>query len=186
MTAEQAVCAMIKALDAAGIPYLLAGSFSSNYYGIPRSTQDADFVIQLEGQSLGAAMAHLGPDFRLDPQLLFETVTGTTRSVVEIAGTGFKIELFRLSADPHDQERFRRRVTQPLTDCTALLPTVEDVLITKLRWLLRADRHKDRDDLHAVISVSRELIDWPYVYRWCDEHGTRALLDEIRASIPPI
>jgi hypothetical protein len=52
--------------------------------------------------------------------------------------------------------------------------------------LLRADRNKDRDDIHAVISVSRELIDWPYVHRWCDEHGTRALLDEIRATIPPI
>jgi hypothetical protein len=25
-----------------------------------------------------------------------------------------------------------------------------------------------------------------YVYQWCDLHGTRALLDEIRRTIPPI
>jgi hypothetical protein len=37
-----------------------------------------------------------------------------------------------------------------------------------------------------VIAVQGEAIDWDYVYSWCDRHGTRALLDEIRASIPPI
>jgi hypothetical protein len=34
--------------------------------------------------------------------------------------------------------------------------------------------------------VQANHIDWDYVYKWCDEHGTRALLDTIRASIPPI
>ncbi|MSR56801.1 MAG: hypothetical protein EXS05_03915 [Planctomycetaceae bacterium] len=177
---------MICALDAAGIPYMLAGSFSSNFYGIPRSTQDADFVIQLGDKVLGPVIASLGPDFQLDPQLLFETVAGTTRSIVTVAGTKFKIELFRLSADLHDCERFRRRITQKLTDCTAYLPTAEDVLVTKLRWILRAGRNKDRDDVRDVIAVRGDRIDWGYVHRWCDEHGTRALLDEIHASIPPI
>jgi len=27
-------------------------------------------------------------------------------------------------------------------------------------------------------------VDWEYVFRWCDRHGTRGLLDEIRRSIP--
>jgi hypothetical protein len=29
-------------------------------------------------------------------------------------------------------------------------------------------------------------IDWGYVRQWCATHGTLALLDEIRASIPPL
>ncbi|MFN0056187.1 MAG: nucleotidyl transferase AbiEii/AbiGii toxin family protein [Planctomycetales bacterium] len=177
---------MAKALDSSGIPYLLAGSFSSNYYGIPRSTQDADFVIQIGDKMLSTLMSHLGPDFHLERQLLFEGVTGTTRSIVTIAGTPFKIELFRLSDDPHDQERFRRRVQQQLKQCVVYLPTAEDVLVTKLRWILRAGRNKDRDDVRDVIAVRSVRIDWNYVHRWCDEHGTRPLLDEIRASIPPI
>ena len=45
MTPEASIMVRVAdALSAAGIPYLLAGSFSSNYYGIPRSTKDADFV----------------------------------------------------------------------------------------------------------------------------------------------
>jgi hypothetical protein len=35
-----------------------------------------------------------------------------------------------------------------------------------------------------VIAVQGNLVDWEYVGRWCDQHGTRGLLDEIRRSIP--
>ena len=39
-----ATACVIDALVGLEIDYLLAGSYSSNYYGIPRSTRDVDFV----------------------------------------------------------------------------------------------------------------------------------------------
>lgn len=42
MTPDDAVVAMLRALDAAGIPNMVVGSLASNFHGIPRSTQDAD------------------------------------------------------------------------------------------------------------------------------------------------
>jgi hypothetical protein len=54
---DEAALAVINALEALGIPYMLAGCFSSNYYGTPGSTEDADFVIQLGGQSVSAIVA---------------------------------------------------------------------------------------------------------------------------------
>ena len=100
--------------------------------------------------------------------------------------TSFKIELFQLSKDPHDQERFRRRVKSTMLGREVWFPTPEDVIITKLRWSLLANRSKDRDDARDVIAVQAERIDWDYVHPWCDRHGTRDLLDEVRRSIPPI
>jgi hypothetical protein len=73
-----------------------------------------------------------------------------------------------------------------LLDREINLPTVEDVIITKLRWVSILKRSKDKDDVRAVLAVQGDNIDWPYVYSWCDQHGTRALLDEIRSSIPPL
>jgi hypothetical protein len=61
------------------------------------------------------------------------------------------------------------------------LPAADDVIITKLRWC----RSKDRDDIRDVIVIQGDAIDWDYVHGWCAQHGTRALLDEIRATIPP-
>jgi hypothetical protein len=48
MTAVDFVGRVIDALNQLGIPFMLVASFSSNLYGIPRSTKDADFVIQLD------------------------------------------------------------------------------------------------------------------------------------------
>ena len=36
-----------KALDELHIPWMIVGAYSSNAYGIGRSTNDADFVVEL-------------------------------------------------------------------------------------------------------------------------------------------
>jgi hypothetical protein len=185
VTSEEAALAVIDALETLHIPYMLVGSFSSNYYGIPRSTKDADIVIELGDQSITRIADRLGPRFRLDPQMSFETVTGTLRNIIQVIDVAFTIELFRLSDDPHDQERFRRRRRIKLFNRETVLPTAEDVIITKLRWSVQGQRNKDWDDVRDVISVQGDRLDWDYVYSWCDRHGTRATLDEIRRSISP-
>jgi hypothetical protein len=61
---------VVDALDKLQIPYMVVGSFSSNVYGKPRSTKDADFVIQLDDKSISTLAAQIGSDFVLDPQTL--------------------------------------------------------------------------------------------------------------------
>lgn len=185
-TENEATLAIIDALETLGIPYMLVGSLSSNVYGIPRSTHDADFVIECVVEILPRLAAHLGSAYRLDPQMTFETATLTRRHVMNVVGIPFKIEFFHLSDDPHDQERFKRRRREQMLDREINFPTVEDVIITKLRWASILKRSKDTDDVRAILAVQGQNIDWPYVYGWCDQHGTRNLLDEIRSSIPPI
>ncbi|HPM23665.1 MAG TPA: hypothetical protein PLP66_07140 [Phycisphaerae bacterium] len=186
MTGEQAVVAVIDALEAAGVPYMVVGSLSSNLYGIPRSTHDADIVVQLAPERLSELRKLLAPPFRWEPQMSFETVTGTTRQILEAPGGVFKIELFFLTDDPHDQARFARRVPVAVLGRQAYAASAEDVVITKLRWSKQGQRHKDVDDVRAVLTVSGAMLDWDYIHRWCDAHGTRALLDEIRRTIPQI
>lgn len=184
MTAEEAVQASIEALDALGVPYMLVGSFASNFYGIARSTKDADFVVALTQTSPADIARQLGPGFALDPQMPFETITGTTRFVATVVDSPFTIEFFQLSDDPHDQERFRRRQRVTIAGRETCLPTAEDVIITKLRWSRQGSRTKDRDDAMNVIAVQGARLDWGYINQWCDGHGTRDLLEQLRQAIP--
>jgi len=186
MTGNEATLAVIDALEACSIPYMLVGSYSSNVYGVERSTQDADFVVELVEGAIGELSRRLSPSIRIDRQMSFETVTMTTRFVAKVVESPFKIEFFLLSSDPHDRERFRRRRKVAAANREVWLPTAEDVIITKLRWSLLGRRSKDRDDARDVIAVQGDRIDWNYVHSWCDQHGTMGLLDEIRQSIPPI
>ena len=187
MSSEEATVAVIDALGALSVPYMLVGSFSSNFYGVPRATQDVDFVLQIEGHSIAAIIERLGPRFRLDPQISFETVTATTRYVVEVVDAGaFQIEFFLLSEDAHDQQRFARRRCVEVLHRKVFVPTAEDVIITKLRWSGHAAASKHIDDVRSVIAVQGDRIQWDYVRSWCDQHGTRDLLEEIRRRLPPL
>lgn len=180
---------VVEVMEKLGVDYMLAGSFSSNLYGIPRSTKDADFVAVLSGGQLSALQQELGKEFEFDDQPSFETVTGTFREKVRVKSIPFDIEIFHLSKDAHDLSRFERRVRvkDELVGREIQVPTAEDVIIMKLRWAMIAKRDKDRDDVRNIIAVQGdEALDWDYIHRWCEAHGTRALLDEIRASIPPI
>ena len=182
MTLDDAAFRVADALNAAGIPFMLVGGFSSNYYGIPRSTKDADFVIQFNAPLDQKFARTLGPKFEAKPQMSFETNTGTQRQEFRITGTLFKVEIFRLSEDLHDQERFRRRQSAEFGARQVFFPTAEDVIIWKLRWA----RAKDREDVRAVIGVQQSNLDWPYIENWCERHGTRALLEEVRRTVPKI
>ena len=180
MTAGESITLRVaEGLANCGIPYLLSGSFASNYYGIPRSTKDADFVLQSQ-RAVGPELAkELGEDFLLEPQLSFETNAGTFRQVLRHKKKTFKVEMFLLSQDPHDQARFSRRRAVPLLEHQVWMPSPEDVIITKLRWA----RGKDKDDARDVIAVQQDALDWPYVEDWCRRHGTLPLMADIRRSI---
>ena len=182
MTAEQIVYRTVAALDAAGVAYMLVGSFSSNLYGVARSTRDADFVVELGEKAPSEIATRLGTDFLFDPQMSFETITGTYRFIASHRSSAFKVEFFLLSNDPHDRERFGRRRREPMGEGEAYVAAPEDVVVTKLRWSKGGNRKKDVDDVRNVIRVSGGDVDWPYVERWCDAHGTREILERTRVE----
>lgn len=186
MNSDEIAQAVVQALEAEGIPYMLVGSFSSNAYGIPRSTKDVDVVIELGEHPIRNVVDRMGANFKLDPQMSFESVTMTIRHVIQAVGSEFKIELFHLSDDPHDLERFRRRKSVAMESGTAYVASPEDVIITKLNWYSKQNRLRDREDVRDVLAAQGDALDFDYIHSWCEKHRTRDLLDEIRASIPPI
>lgn len=50
---------LLEVLNQLSIPYMLVGSYSSNYYGIPRSTKDADVVLRFGSEELSTLSRHL-------------------------------------------------------------------------------------------------------------------------------
>jgi hypothetical protein len=183
MNGLEAVRAVLDALDAASASYMLTGSFASNAYGIARATNDADFIVDFDATHVDLIAKHLDPRVQLQDQMMFETITGTTRYILEVADSPFKIELFHINPDPFMKGRFKRKieVEYPELGRTVWLPSPEDVVVQKLRW----GREKDLSDVQDVLFVSSSMIDFTYVENWCREHGTLEKLNAIRAQLPP-
>ncbi len=71
MTAIEVAVRVVDSLNSTDIPYVLVGSFSSNYRGIPRSTNDADFVVPLNPGEMTKLWTLFERDFDLDPRLAY-------------------------------------------------------------------------------------------------------------------
>lgn len=181
-TGEDAVCVLLDTLNGLSLEYMVVGSFSSNRYGVPRATKDADLVLRVMAPQRELLFAELPKSFRIDPQVSFEMVTGTWRQIIQIPEIPFTIELFELSGDAHDLSRFERRRKLILLGREAWLPTAEDVIIQKLRWCKGARRGKDFDDTVAVMGVQGKSLDWPYIEHWCAQHDTLDVLAEAKAE----
>jgi len=183
MTSTEAVESFTRFLNEADIPYMVVGSFSATYHGIPRSTKDADVVLQFDAAAWRQLSSNLPAGLALDPQGGFEMVTATRKEIIRVDGTLFDIEVFHLSEDLFDQSRFSRRSKVDLGDgMIAWVATAEDVIVQKIRWLKNANRSKDYEDVLNVLRRKRELLDFEYITKWCGEHGTLEVLAKARAE----
>ena len=182
MNTDAIVLTVIDFLNVRNVPYMVVGSLATNVYCARRSTEGGDFVVQANLAQLAREISDETSDVRFDPQLSFESVTATRKVVLRTETHGFEVELFALGDDEHDQQRFHRRIQVETFDRSVWIASLEDMIVTKLRWAQHAGREKDISDARNLIGVQRDRIDWPYVESWCDRHGTRELLERQRAE----
>ena len=186
MKGTESLLKLVEAFQRKGLPYMVVGSYSSNFYGIPRLTKDADLVVHFPPDAWARLPELLPEGMEVDRQMSFEMVTSTRRELLRVSGSLFQIELFQLSDDAHDLSRFerRRRVTI-FPGAEVYLPCAEDVIVQKLRWSKVAKRPKDFSDAVAVLQVQGNSLAWPYIEKWCAEHGTLEILAEAKAAAQP-
>jgi hypothetical protein len=177
---NEAAVSVIEAIGAASIPYMLLGSYASNVYGVRREPDDVDIRIDLNETSIDELRRLLEPTILIDHELHVEPVSQSHRYNAKVAELPVLIELFLLNDDPHNQEEFRRRRLVDILGRQVWVPTAEDVLVTRLRWSLPFGWCKHTDDACGIITVQGAMINWDYVCRWCELHGSLDLLDEIR------
>lgn len=178
MNTLDSVNEFLKALNDLDIPYMVVGSLSSNVYGIPRSTVDADFVIETDDR-IDAIRDAIAKHFKPEPHPGFETIGMTTKHLFYDRESSFRVELFVHSDDEYARVRFARRVCIDAGGMPMYLPTPEDVVVQKLRW----GRMKDMADAVDVVKTQHDKLDWPYIRQWCDRHGSIDRLDAVLAEI---
>ncbi|MCC7473831.1 MAG: hypothetical protein IT425_00425 [Pirellulales bacterium] len=183
MKIDDIVFNVIDYLNEHNVPYMVVGSLATNVYCVPRSTEDGDIVVDSSITNLAHLLRKKYSDISFDPQVAFESVTATRKIVLSTQGSGFEVELFQVGNDEHDVERFSRRRQIRTMGRGMWLASLEDMIVTKLRWSQHAGREKDIADARNLIAVQYENVEWAYVEQWCDRHGTRPLLERLRQEV---
>ncbi|MBN2493423.1 MAG: hypothetical protein JXR96_02430 [Deltaproteobacteria bacterium] len=171
-----------RVLDELGVPYLVGGSLASSLHGIPRSTQDADLVAELELSHVSRLVERLGSDFYLDADAIREAIRGKRCFNLIHLATMFKVDVFIPGDDTAQREEMRRRqtyVVDPDSGRTLSVASAEDIILQKLDWYRQAEGLSERqwDDVIGVIQVRGPELDLCYLRQSAARMGIADLLE---------
>jgi hypothetical protein len=167
---------LAQALDGAGVPFMLAGSFASSMHGAPRATQDIDLVIDPTFESLDGLLALL-PSERLyvDADVARDEFRRRGQFNVIDLDTGWKADFIFRKARRFSRSELDRRVTLNVLGLRVPVASAEDTILAKLEWAKLGESERQLRDVRGILEVRGGSLDRAYLERWLDELGVRDL-----------
>ncbi len=109
MSPDEVLQFVLNRLEGCGIDYMLTGSFAGNLHGVPRTTYDADIVIEVDSDSLNEFVRNLGSAFYVSSDAARDVVS--TRGMFNVIHlqTGFKVDFIVRKSRPFSKKEFSRR-----------------------------------------------------------------------------
>jgi hypothetical protein len=178
VTLTDLLAEIVGALEAAGIPHMVAGSLASTHHGEPRSTQDIDLVIDPSPESLARFVESL------DAERFYVGDAGGALdrrdqfNVIDTA-TGWKVDLIIRKDRPFSFTEFERREPVTIVGVETAVASVEDTILAKLEWAKAGGSDRQRRDVVTMLAIQGDKIDTAYLRQWA---ATLGLSDELRAA----
>jgi hypothetical protein len=173
---------VIDALDHAGVRYTIGGSLASSLAGEPRSSLDADIVVDLESMQIATLVNVLGDAFYADEDALQRAVaSGSSANVIHQA-SGIKVDLFVASSALDRQQLARRHAVAIDANRTWYVHSPEDILLQKLLWYRRGGEVSNQQwrDVLGILLVRGAALDDDYVSSTAAKLQLTDLLDRAR------
>ena len=152
-----------RALDDAGLPYMVIGGQAVLRYGEPRLTRDIDITLGVDPHQLDDVLAVIGP---LGLQPLVEPEPFVVETLVlpcEEGATGVRVDLV-FSLPGYERTAMDRTEPVEVGGGVVRFASVEDLLVHKLV----AGRPRDVEDVRGIL-LRQPGADLDYVRRWVGE-----------------
>jgi hypothetical protein len=178
---EEALFDLVRLLQRLGIRYMVCGSVASSFHGRPRSTHDADVVIDPTAEQLEELVRDLlSAGHYVDAARARDALRRRLQFNVVDARSAFKIDLIVRKDRPFSLEELSRsRAVDLSPGVPVVLASPEDTILSKLEWAKKAGRsEKQLEDAAGVLAVNPG-IDRAYVERWATELRVLDLWQEI-------
>ena len=172
----------LQRLNRTQINYMLTGSMASNAWGIPRTTHDLDFVLQIPPSAASLLTRAFSGDYFLDPEAIQAAFRPPFQFNVIHVPSALKIDFWMLRLDPFEREMFRRRLQHNILGEPAWISTPEDVILHKLYWHTITPSDRQLADVAGVIAVQKGQLDENYLHHWASALRLDGLLEDALAG----
>ncbi len=177
MTLSRCLGRLVAYLDEAEVPFMMAGSLASSFYGINRTTQDMDLVIDPTPDSLRKLVARLlTASFYVSEANAMSALSRRTQFNVIDMETSWKADLVLCKQRPFSAMEFSRRTRQTVLGVPLWLCSPEDSILSKLEWSKSTGSLRQLEDVKGLLAVRRATLDLGYLRHWAAEIAVEELL----------
>ena len=173
---------LVAVLEQVSVPYMLSGSLASAFYGIPRSTQDIDIVVQLDLARLRALHRALPEEqyYASEPAAVDALRRQGQFNIIDME-TGWKVDLIVCKRRPFSRTEFERRRSEDVLGVSLMICSPEDSILSMLEWAKRSGgSERQLRDVFGVWQMRRAELEQDYIDRWARELGVEDLWLQIR------
>ena len=171
-----------------GVSYAIGGAVATSFWGVPRTTQDADCLVAVPAVSYqrladalnasGFVIDRLPAPQPVTVEALLQQVRDDTYMTLVCRATS--VELFTPIV-PLQHSILKRAVGRQFHGHDLRVTTAEDLILLKMAF----HRHKDLQDIKGILHVQRGRLDIPYLRHWSGlmlEAPAERELDELIAT----
>lgn len=173
-------------LNLASVDYMLTGSMASNYWGIPRTTHDLDFVLVMKPDQVNVLVSVFEAGFFIQAESVRSAFRPPFQFNVLDEQSALKADFWLLRNDSFEQSAFGRRLQVVLFGVSAWIATAEDIILHKLYWNLLTPSERQLGDAAGVYAVQSDSLNVSYLQQWAAQLGVhREFEDLIAGKIKP-
>ncbi len=184
MTEQELLLDCLRRLNGQSISYMLTGSMASNAWGIPRTTHDLDFVVQLPPSQIPAFVdAFRSEDYFVDEAMIRSAYQTPNQFNVLHLPSALKVDFWVLKADEFEREMFRRKVKDTWLGEPVWMATAEDVVLHKLYWNKLTPSDRQLGDVAGVVAVQSGRLDEVYLRQWAARLGVAVEMEKALSGI---
>jgi hypothetical protein len=157
---------VVEKLEQAGIDYAICGSMAASFYGVERSTQDADIIINPTREQLTNFFKLLGDAYYVSNEAAMgDLMQRTMFNVIDIENA-WKADLIIRKQTDFSAEEFHRKRKENLLGKDLYILSPEDTVLSKLVWAKQSRSELQHQDIMKILDVWAGQLDMKYLNKW--------------------
>ena len=160
---------VVENLQQAGIDYVICGSIAASFYGVERSTQDADIIIDSTEEQLTNFLKLLGDAYYVSNDAVLEALKQSTMFNIIDVENAWKADLIIRKKTDFYTEEFHRKRKEKLLGKDLYILSPEDTILSKLAWAKNSRSEQQFRDALEVAIIQWSNLEWDYLHKWAKE-----------------
>ena len=145
---------------------MLTGSMASNFWGVPRTTHDLDFVVKFRPEDGPRIAREFEDGFFIDERAIRGAFTPPYMFNAIDRRSALKVDFWSLRSEVFERTMFDRRIGQSLFGEAAWISTAEDIVLHKLYWNNLTPSERQVGDAAGIVAVQAGALDLAYLRLW--------------------